>query len=112
VADPVIQNLEVRDEMLVKVFFADEMSKKETRPHLDAMVRRHKQTAAGLREQEEMAKGQPHPMKYEVMKFGIAFHEWCADWFGRLAKDVEAGQEINRKGGPRELTAQPPSLRG
>ncbi|MEO8744087.1 MAG: hypothetical protein ABI334_07720 [Candidatus Dormiibacterota bacterium] len=36
-----------------------------------------------------MAAAQPHPMKYEVMKFGIAFHEWCAEWFANLAKDVE-----------------------
>src|ERR1700682_5479315 len=66
VADPVIQNLEVRDEMLLKLFFADERSKKETRTHLDAMVRRHKQTAAGLREHEGLAKGEPHPLKYGV----------------------------------------------
>ncbi len=93
VADPAIQTLEVRDEMLLKLFFADEMSDKETLRHLDAMVRRHKEVVAGLCEHEELAKGQPHRMKYEVLKFGIAFHEWCADWFGRLAKDIEAGKE-------------------
>jgi DNA-binding PadR family transcriptional regulator len=82
--------------MLLKLFFADGMSSKETQRHLAAMVRRHQQTAAGLREHEGLAKGQPHRMKYEVMKFGIAFHEWCADWFGRLAKDVEAGKEAKK----------------
>jgi DNA-binding PadR family transcriptional regulator len=96
VSDPVIQNLEVRDEMLLKLFFADEMSQKEAKTHLDAMVRRHKQVAAGLREHEGLAQGQPHPMKYEVLKFGIAFHEWCADWFGNLARDIEAGKETKR----------------
>jgi hypothetical protein len=96
VADPVIQNLEVRDEMLLKLFFADEMSQNEAKTHLDAMVRRHKQVAAGLREHEGLAQGQPHPMKYEVLKFGIAFHEWCADWFGNLARDIEAGKETKR----------------
>jgi DNA-binding PadR family transcriptional regulator len=92
VADPAIQTLEVRDEMLLKLFFADEMSHKETLRHLEAMVRRHKQVAAGLREHEPMVMAHPHPMKYEVMKFGIAFHEWCADWFGKLAKDLETGK--------------------
>lgn len=92
VANPVIETLEVRDEMLLKLFFADEMSHKETLRLLEAMVRRHKQVAAGLREHEPMAQAQPHPMKYEVMKFGIAFHEWCADWFGKLAKDLETGK--------------------
>ena len=93
VADPAIKNLEIRDEMLLKLFFADEMSQKETLRHLEAMVRRHKQVVAGLREHEALAMGQPHRMKYDVLKFGIAFHEWCADWFGKLAKDIETGQE-------------------
>jgi hypothetical protein len=30
------------------------------------------------------------------MNFGIAFHEWCAEWFGRLAKDLESGKETKR----------------
>jgi hypothetical protein len=32
-------------------------------------------------------------MKHDVLKFGIAFHEWCADWFGKLAKDIGVGKE-------------------
>src|SRR3979409_1669287 len=50
VADPAIQNLEVRDEMLLKLFFADAMSRKQTVTHLGAMRRRHQAVAAGLRE--------------------------------------------------------------
>ena len=64
--------------------------------HLGAMRRRHQAVAAGLREHEPMAAAQPHRMKHEVMKFGIAFHEWCAEWFGRLAKDLESGKETKR----------------
>jgi DNA-binding PadR family transcriptional regulator len=92
VTDSAIQTLEIRDEMLLKLFFADEMSPKETVRLLDAMQRRHEQVAEGLREHQSMAMEQPHRMKYEVMKFGIAFHEWCADWFGKLAKDLETGK--------------------
>jgi hypothetical protein len=33
-------------------------------------------------------------MKHEVLKFGVAFHEWSADWFGKLAKDL--GKETKR----------------
>ncbi|GAC1504167.1 MAG: PadR family transcriptional regulator [Candidatus Dormibacteraceae bacterium] len=94
VADPAIENLEIRDEMLLKLFFADAMSGKETARHLDAMRRRHVQMAAGLREHEPMVAAQPHRMKYEVMKFGIAFHEWCADWYGKLGKDLESKERI------------------
>ena len=93
VADPVMKNLEIRDEMLLKLFFADAMSPKETARHLIAMSHRHEQIAAGLREHEPMAAAQPHRMKYEVMKFGIALHDWCADWYARLAKDLESGRK-------------------
>ena len=93
VADPAIQSLEIRDEMLLKLFFADAMSRKETVRHLEAMKARHEQLAAGLREHEAMVSAQPHRLKYEVMKFGIGFHGWCADWYGRLARDLEAGKE-------------------
>jgi PadR family transcriptional regulator AphA len=93
VADPTIKNLEIRDEMLLKLFFADAMTPKETARHLEAMSRRHQQIAAGLREHEPMASAQPHRMKYEVMKFGIGLHDWCAGWYARLAKDLEAGRK-------------------
>jgi PadR family transcriptional regulator AphA len=96
VSDPAIQSLEIRDEMLLKLFFADAMSRKQTVAHLESMRRRHKDVAAGLREHEPMAAAQPHRMKLEVMKFGIAFHEWCAEWFGRLAKDLESGKESKK----------------
>jgi hypothetical protein len=94
--DPSIQSLEIRDEMLLKLFFADAMSKKETVAHLEAMRRRHQQVVATLREHEPMVAAQPHRMKHEVMKFGIAFHEWSADWFGKLAKDLESGREAKK----------------
>jgi PadR family transcriptional regulator AphA len=93
VGDPVTKNLEIRDEMLLKLFFADAMTPKETARHLQAMSRRHEQIAAGLREHEPMAAAQPYRMKYEVMKFGIALHDWCADWYSRLAKDLETGRK-------------------
>ena len=92
-SDPAIQNLEIRDEMLLKLFFADAMSSEETLRHLEAMRRRHQDLASGLRDHEPAAAAQPHRMKHEVMKFGIALHEWCADWYGRLAADLEAGQD-------------------
>jgi DNA-binding PadR family transcriptional regulator len=91
-ANPASLSLEIRDEMLLKLFFADAMSRKETITHLGAMRKRHQEIAAGLREHEPMAAAQPHRMKYEVMKFGVALHEWCADWYGKLAKDLEANK--------------------
>jgi DNA-binding PadR family transcriptional regulator len=96
VADGTVQPVEIRDEMLLKLFFADAMSGKETVKHLGAMRRRHQEVAAGLREHEPMVAAQPHRMKYEVLKFGVGLHEWCADWYARLAKDLESGKEAKR----------------
>ena len=96
VTNPAVMALEIRDEMLLKLFFADAMSRKETVRHLEAMRSRHQHVASGLREHEPMAAAQPHRMKHEVMKFGIALHEWCADWYGRLAKDLESGREAKQ----------------
>src|SRR6202158_3532987 len=62
VSDPAIQSLEIRDEMLLKLFFADAMSKKETVALLEAMVRRHGQVVAALREHEPMAATSPYRM--------------------------------------------------
>jgi len=96
VADGTVQPVEIRDEMLLKLFFADAMSSKETVKHLDAMRRRHQQVANALREHEPLVSTQPHRMKYEVWKFGVALHEWCADWYARLAKDLESGKEARK----------------
>lgn len=96
VADPAIENVELRDEMLLKLFFADAMSRQETIRHLEAMRRRHEQLAAGLREHEPQAAAQPNRMKYEVLKFGIGLHGWCADWAGRLARELEKGREVKK----------------
>jgi PadR family transcriptional regulator AphA len=96
VADGTVQPVEIRDEMLLKLFFADAMSSKETVKHLGAMRRRHQEVANALREHEPMVSTQPHRMKYEVWKFGVALHEWCADWYARLAKDLESGKEARK----------------
>ena len=96
VADGTVQPVEIRDEMLLKLFFADAMSSKETVNHLGAMRKRHQEVANALREHEPLVSTQPHRMKYEVWKFGVALHEWCADWYARLAKDLESGKEAKK----------------
>jgi len=96
VSDPEGKKVEIRDEMLLKLFFADAMSRRDTVRHLLAMRERHLQIAAGLREAEPMAAAQEHRMKYEVMKFGIGLHEWCADWYAALAADLEQDREARK----------------
>src|SRR4029077_15378870 len=59
-ANPAIQSLEIRDEMLLKLFFADAMSRKETVPPLEAMKPPPQEVASGLRAQEPMSAASPH----------------------------------------------------
>src|SRR6202521_6102457 len=63
VSNPAIQSLEIRDEMLLKLFFADAMSRKETVTHLRAMRRRHQDVAAGQREHAPNAQAQQRRLK-------------------------------------------------
>lgn len=96
VSDPEMEKVEMRDEMLLKLFFADAVPRRDTVRHLLAMRERHLQVAAGLRETEPMAAQQDHRMKHEVLKFGVGLHEWCAGWYGALAADLEQGGEARK----------------
>src|SRR5260370_13528811 len=96
VSNPAIQSLEIRDEMLLKLFFADAMSPQDTARHLESMKRRHQDVASLLRAHEPTAAAQPHRMHHEVFDVGIAFHAWSADWFGKLAKDLASRKESRR----------------
>lgn len=94
--DPAIKRLELRDEMLVKLFFADAMPRRDVVRHLDAMSRRHREVADGLRAHERVTANQPHRMRQEVARFGIGMHEWCADFYEGLAKEAKQGRATKR----------------
>src|ERR1700682_778065 len=60
VADPAVRDVEIRDEMLLKLFFADAMSTKQTVRHLGAMSRRHREVAAGRAGGDTGGRGERH----------------------------------------------------
>jgi PadR family transcriptional regulator, regulatory protein AphA len=80
--------IEVRDEMLLRLFFADQLEPAERRALLQNMAVRHQRTAAELLAKPEAVRV---GCRGEVLEFGIAFHEFCAGWFGKLAEREEVG---------------------
>jgi PadR family transcriptional regulator, regulatory protein AphA len=83
---------EMRDEGLLKLFFAGALPPREAVKTLEAMRRRSQQTVARLREIEPkaMAKG-GYPLI--VLRGGIELNEWYSDWCERMQKQVLAGEE-------------------
>src|SRR4051812_41617682 len=80
---------EMRDEGLLKAFFSDGLPAADRLANLRAMRARHEEIVAGLRSIEAGAEekgGGP----YEVLRFGVAFHDFCVTWLERLEREAEA----------------------
>lgn len=86
VSDPRVRPQEVRDEMLLRLFFADVLPIEERRTLLESMVRRHRELARGLLDHEPMAAAAGPSMQLATLRFGIAFHNFCAEHFEALAR--------------------------
>jgi DNA-binding PadR family transcriptional regulator len=92
------QVLELRDEGLLKLFFADAAPASQAEEMLDAKQRLHEEKLARLREIEPLAAAhaETDPFPYLVLRFGIESTEWMVDWCQR-AHDELAKQEKNRR---------------
>jgi DNA-binding PadR family transcriptional regulator len=96
VADTTRTPCEIRDEMLLKLYFSDVVTREEQRALLDATEARHRAMAAELRSTGEKFKEKRArelmrdlPMHPEVLRFGIELHTWLADWYASLRSQVE-----------------------
>lgn len=82
---------EIRDGMLLKIFFSDSLPLARRLALLDAMRNRHEETVATLEAVEPYVREHPdEPMKAAVLDFGIGLHRWCADWCADLAARLES----------------------
>jgi DNA-binding PadR family transcriptional regulator len=86
---------EYRDEWMLKLFFAGAVE-----PHRAAEIARgraelSRETADELREVEARAEGKD-PASYAVLRFGIEFNEFIADWFERQAADLGEGAPVRK----------------
>src|SRR5262249_10811562 len=82
VTDTSIRGWEIRDEMLVRLFFSDAVELERRVELARNMAARHGAQAAGLRRQGELLRGTPHKnrMHEEVLRFGIDLHEFLSGW--------------------------------
>jgi DNA-binding PadR family transcriptional regulator len=91
VSDTGTRPCEIRDEMMVRLFFSD-VVEVGTRVELARnMAARHRASADTLCRQGEARRQRlrENPMHEEVLRFGIDLHEHLAGWYERLAARLE-----------------------
>ena len=88
--EPVESTMEVRDEMLLRIFFSDQGDPKDRERLLRAIVKRHRETAARLVEHRPKAASHGPSSRLGVLDFGVAFHTFCADWFSKQLRSEGA----------------------
>jgi PadR family transcriptional regulator, regulatory protein AphA len=88
VSDSAVSPVELRDEMLLKLFFSDAVGREDRIELARNMARRHRDVASGLGAQEPPHLETPCPMRLEVLRFGIGLHTWCADFYTQLADRI------------------------
>jgi DNA-binding PadR family transcriptional regulator len=81
------QVYEVRDEGLLKLFFAAATGGESAPATLEAMRRKHEEILERLKGVE--AEGPPEGFAYLVLRHGIEFHEWIAHWCERTKLALE-----------------------
>ncbi len=78
---------EVRDEGLLKLFFAGSSGPESAAATLEAKRRHHLQIVEQLTTIERSGRPEGHP--YLVLRYGIEFNQWIADWCERTRRAVE-----------------------
>jgi PadR family transcriptional regulator, regulatory protein AphA len=90
-ADPEV--FEVRDEGLLKLFFAGAGGGESALGTVESKRRHHERIVEQLGEVE--ATGKPEGFAYLVLRYGIELNEWIAEWCERTAGALE--EEASRE---------------
>jgi PadR family transcriptional regulator AphA len=78
---------ELRDEGLLKLFFADAAGSEAAIQALDSKRREHERVLARLEEIE--VTGRPDGFAHLVLRYGIDCNRWQADWCERTMRELE-----------------------
>ena len=81
---------ELRDEALLKLFFADALTSEEALELVRAMRRRHAAVLEQLRAIEPRAQAGPKQFPYLVLQGGLALHERAIEWCDELEHRLQA----------------------
>ncbi len=84
------ETFEMREEGLLKLFFADALPPEEALEILRAMREYRLSVAARLRKMEPKALEKEDPFPLVVLRGGIEFTEWFADWCERMEAQLLA----------------------
>ncbi len=84
--------LEMRDEGLLKLFFADATGGASAAERLAAKRRHHLEIVEQLRALEPLAAAKPERFPLLVCRYGIECNQWMADWCQRTAEELSAAE--------------------
>ena len=82
---------EVRDEGLLRLFFADALSPEEAIEHLRRMRRQHEEIVAGLERVEPQAAESGARFPLMTARYGLDLNRWVIDWCS--ARERELAEE-------------------
>jgi PadR family transcriptional regulator, regulatory protein AphA len=92
------ETFEMREEGLLKLFFADALPAAEAVEIVAAMRSHREAVNAQLRELQQLKEGEEDATKMIVLRCGIEFTDWFADWCGRIEAELaEAARKEGRK---------------
>jgi PadR family transcriptional regulator AphA len=79
-------HFELRDEGLLRLFFAEEVSVDQLRAQIEVMVRRHRRAIEHL---EDLApKAGDMACAHLTLRYGLDLHAFSIDWYDRLDADL------------------------
>jgi DNA-binding PadR family transcriptional regulator len=87
------RTFEMREEGLLKLFFAGVLPPEEAVPILRGMREHRLAVNAQLRAMEPEAAAKDDPFPLMVLRSGVEFTEWFADWCERMEKQLLAAPE-------------------
>jgi DNA-binding PadR family transcriptional regulator len=90
------QTFEMREEGLLKLFFAGALPPEEAVEIVRTMRAHRLSINAQLRAMEEMKAGNDDPYPLMVLRSGIEFTEWFADWCERMEEQILAAAAEQR----------------
>ena len=84
---------ELRDESMLKLFLADAVDPGRAPEIARQRSERAAEVAERLRAVEAQAEGK-NPSAYAVLRSGIAFNDFMAEWFDRIARELDQEQSV------------------
>jgi PadR family transcriptional regulator AphA len=87
------ETFELRDEGLLKLFFAGGASPESAAAALAAKRRYHEDKIAQLRAIEPLARDSSDPYPYMVLRHGIELSDWTVDWCKRAERELSRTTE-------------------